>query len=462
MKTSFWLLGIGLAACATACGGAGCGGAQTKAEPGPEPERETFEPAARDAEAPGGAEGADDPTPASAVAHEVAAFDADEPAASLAAASAGFAAGLWAELRDEEDGNLVVSPASIHFALGMALAGAGGETGSQLAGALGAGDDPEAFHAAVGEALARLNDPERETYELSVANRLFGEASYAFRDAFLQRVARSYGAPLEELDFRGAPEAARAHVNEWIEEATNGRIRDLLPEGSIHRETRMVLTNAVYFLGDWVHAFDEDRTRDDSFYAPAGERQVPMMRQRESFPYAAGEGVQVLEMPYEGEDLGLVVVLPEERDGLAEVEARLTAEAIDAWTSGLRPREVNVVMPRYELDPAEPLALSSALEGMGITDAFSPQRADFSPMADPADNEGMPLVLDQVFHKAFVSVDEEGTEAAAATGAVIGVTSAPAPAERIDFVVDRPFLFLIRERQTGLVLFMGRVTDPSA
>jgi serpin B len=424
---------------------AACGGAEIREAP--EREREVFEPEAGE---PRGDEAA--AAPAQPV-----------PADSLAAAANGFAIALWSELHEEQPANLVVSPASVHLALSMALAGAGGDTAEQLAAVLGAGDEHAAYHAAVGEQLARWNDPERESYELAVANRLFAEQSYTWREPFLELLAQTYGAPLDEQDFRAAPEPARHHINEWVEAATRGRIKNLLPEGSIHGQTRMVLTNAVYFFGDWLDAFDPARTRDRTFYAPAGERDVPMMHRRGRFAYAEAEGVQLLEMPYRGEELAMVVALPRERDGLPAIEAALDARALADALEGLRRREVNLVLPRFEIDPPEPLSLASALRRLGVTDAFTPHEADFSSMADPAENEGLPLFLDEVFHKAFVSVDEEGTEAAAATGAVIGVTSAPAePPERIDFIADRPFLFLIRDRQTGLILFMGRLTDPGA
>ncbi len=441
-----------------------CG--SVRQEPPPEPERQAFVPEGDDRS--GEMEPADDEDEdpgASAEDAPSAAFDPQDPEASYADAANAFAAELWRELRDREDPeqNLVVSPASVHIALSMVLGGARGNTEAELAAALGVREDQEAFHRAVGAALSAWNDPDRESYDLSVANRLFGEATYTFLEPFLELTEDVYGAPLEELDFRGEPEPARVRINEWVESATEDRIQDLLPPGSVDANTRLVLTNAVYFLGDWVHAFDPDHTQEQTFHAPEGELEVEMMHQQESFAYADVDGAALLEMPYEGEELSMVVALPEERGALEQVEDEVVAGGAEAWFEALREHEVNVALPPFEIDPPESLALSPVLERMGIRDAFSEADADLSGMADPAENEGLPLFLDDVYHKAFVLVDEEGTEAAAATGAVVGVTSAPAePPEIVDFVADHPFLFFIRDRESGAILFMGRVTDPSA
>lgn len=443
----------------------GCGATTRDAPPdgerrayAPETDEKTPSPSGE----PGG-EGEGGPAPA---------IEADDPDEELASAMNAFASELWLELREDEgsEENLVMSPASVHVALSMALGGAAGETEEQLARALGAGDDPEAFHESVGAALfawdgrggdAGEQEDERD-YELAVANRLFAEESYTWQEAFLELARGVYGAPLEELDFRGSPESSRRTINEWVEEVTEERIRDLLPAGSIHEDTRMVLTNAVYFLGDWVKSFDPEDTRDRSFDAPQGEREVEMMQQQSRFAYGEVEGARLLEMPYEGGDFGMLVALPREPDELEAVEDALSGDALAEWGEALSEREVNVVLPTYEIDPDESLALSPALERMGIRDAFSTGRADFSAMADPDENEGPPLYLEEVFHQAYVAVDEEGTEAAAATGAVAAPTAAPAePPDVVDFVADRPFLFLVRDRESGAVLFMGRVTDPS-
>jgi serpin B len=435
MTSTSWLMSVPLAVATAACGA--CGGAQTRSAP--EAEREAFAP------------DDDDAATAAALSSE-----------SYAAAANAFAMGFWAEVGEAEQGNLIVSPTSVHMALSMVFAGAGGETADQMAAVLGAGDDPSAFHAAVGTMLSRWNDPERDDYELAVANRLFAEQSYTWQEPFLALTGDTYGAPLDPVDFRGAADPARVRINEWVKEATRGRIEDLLPEGSVNSATRMVLTNAVYFLGDWVHPFDVDRTRDRTFYAPAGEREVPMMHQREKLAYAEADGVQVLELPYVGGEFDMVIALPEAKDGLAAVEASLSEGALDEWTEGLTERTIDLAMPRFELEPPEPMKLSDVLIPMGIEDAFAEAEADFSAMADPSENEGTPLFVAEVFHKGFVAVDEEGTEAAAATGAVMETRSAPPePPDLVEFVADHPFLFFIRDRETGAILFMGRLADPS-
>ncbi|HJL16938.1 MAG TPA: serpin family protein [Sandaracinaceae bacterium LLY-WYZ-13_1] len=385
-----------------------------------------------------------------------------EETARFAEASNAFATDLWGRIRGT-DGNLVVSPASIEIALAMTHAGARGETAAEMAEVMHFGDDPDAFHRAAGHALSRWNDPDRETYRLAVANRLFGERSYEWREPFLRLTGEVYGAPLEPMDFRGAPEPARQRINGWVEDQTNDRIQDLIPQGGIDGDTRMVLANAVYFLADWQHQFAASDTHEQPFHAPGGDVRVETMHQQARFGYGEADDVQVLQMPYAGGELGMLVVLPREDDGLAAVEEALSAERIAGWAEGLEQQMVNVALPKFRVEPEAPLALSSTLAEMGMPSAFDPRTADFSAMADPAANEGLPLFVTDVFHKAFVAVDEEGTEAAAATAVVVGVESAAiAPPDVPEFVADHPFLFFIRDLESGAILFMGRVEDPSA
>jgi serpin B len=418
-----------------ACGGA----AATRASPPAEPGSETSAGASGGPEAP--------PTPAESE--------------RFAEATNVFAADLWSRIRDGA-GNRVVSPASIEIALAMTWAGARGQTAEEMARVLHFGDDAEGFHRAAGHALARWNDPDREAYRLAVANRLFGERSYAWRAPFLELTGDVYGAPLEPMDFRGAPEPARRRINGWVEERTNDRIQGLIPPGAIDGDTRMVLANAVYFLADWQHPFAASDTYEQPFSAPGGEVRVETMHQQARFAYAEADGAQVLQMPYAGGELGMMIVLPEASDGLGDLEAALSAARIDGWAARLEERMVNVALPKFRVDPAEPLALGATLRAMGMTRAFDPAAADFSAMADPATNEGLPLFVTDVFHKAFVEVDEEGTEAAAATAVVVVESAAIAPPDVPHFVADHPFLFFIRDLRSGAILFMGRVEDPSA
>ena len=358
-------------------------------------------------------------------------------------------------------GNLALSPASVWVALAMTQAGAEGETANELGRALRLGDDAGALREAAGRQLRRWNNPARTAYTLRVVNRLFGEKTLRFREAYLEVARRAFGAPLETVDFRGAHEGARGHVNTWIAEQTEGRIRDLLPPGSITPDTRLVLTNAVYFLGKWKSEFEARATSDDPFHLTKNARAaVPTMHDTGRHRYGEADGVQLLELPYRGDELAMLVVLPRERTGLAAVEAGLDDATLAAWDGALAPREVAVSLPKFTINPPRPLALKEVLTALGITLAFDRQRADFSAMAD-LPSPGERLFVSDAFHKAFVRVDEEGTEAAAATGVTMSVTSAAVPSEPpVEFRADHPFLFFLREPRSGLVLFAGRVEDP--
>ncbi len=347
--------------------------------------------------------------------------------------------------------NLLVSPFSISTALAMTYAGARGETAAQMESVLHFDQPPESLHPAYGELLRDLKGS-RDGYQLNVANRLFGQDSYPFKTEFLDLVADDYAAPLEELDFYTAAEAARVHINEWVEGETNQRIKNLLPQGTVTRDTRLVLTNAIHFDGQWKHQFREEATRDAPFFRLDGEQEtVSMMFQQESFSYAELEGFQMLEMPYAGDDLSMVVMLPESIDGLASLEQSLTPALLDESFAALRQRDVLVSLPKFTFDNS--FQLRSVLAELGMTDAFGSQ-ADFTGIADAN------LSISDVVHKTFIDVNEEGTEAAAATGVVIGVTSVVWNPPPVEFRADRPFLFALRDTHSGSLLFLGRVTQP--
>ena len=299
---------------------------------------------------------------------------------------------------------------------------------------------------------------DREGYRLSIANRLFGQAGYPFKQPFLDTTGRDYGAPLEPVDYKSDHEAARLRINEWVEDQTNDKIRELLPKGSINEQARLVLTNAIYFDGSWKYKFDEKSTRQESFHSGGGESQVSMMRQQQRFQYAELPGFQMLEMPYAGDDLSLVALLPTERDGLAAVEAALTPEVWNDGVAALRDAQVNVTFPKFKFDSS--FKLAEQLKAMGMTDAFDVDLADLTGIASPPDET---LSIDKVLHKAFIDVNEVGTEAAAATAVIIiGTTSAIMPLPPKEFRADHPFLFALRDRHSGSLLFLGRVTDPGA
>ncbi len=364
-----------------------------------------------------------------------------------------FAVDLYSKLRGQE-GNLFFSPYSISTALAMTYAGARGETATQMAETLHFDLRDAALHNAYAKLIAETEKAtEAEGCELSVANALWAQQGYEFLRAFLRLVRESYDAPLHEVDFVGATEQARTRINDWVAERTRDKIQDLIPPGALDALTRLVLTNAVYFKGDWAHPFEEDDTTEERFWTSAEESvPAPMMHQAEDFGYRESESWQMVELPYAGETLSMVVVLPRQKDGLASLEKQLTAEKLAGWMRGLAERKVNLTLPKFKLTSR--FELAAVLGGLGMRDAFSPRSADFSGMTGKRD-----LFVSAVIHKAYVDVNEEGTEAAAATGVVMKLT-AVRPMEPVTFRADHPFLFLIRHRGTGSILFMGRVAEP--
>jgi serpin B len=370
---------------------------------------------------------------------------------SVGQATRRFGVELWARLR-ERPGNLAVSPASAWMALAMAHAGARGQTEAEMRGVLQMPADPPATRAAVGALLGSWNDPSRTAYTLRMVSRLFAAANARLEQPFLALTRDTFRAPLHPLDFARDPEAARAHINAWVAGQTQDRIRDLLPPNSIENRTRLVLANAVYLLARWQYPFDRSHTRDATFYGPGDTTAtVPTMHQDMRFRLAEPTDVQVLEMPYEGADLAMSFVLPRARDGLAAVEARLDDATLASWLGAGETTVVSVSLPKFTVDPASSVALARELQAMGMPTAFG-DAADFTGM-------GEDLKIEDVFHKAFVRVDEQGTEAAAAT-AVVMVPKVFRPPPPKEFRADHPFLFFLRDLRSGAILFAGRVVKP--
>ncbi len=379
---------------------------------------------------------------------------------SLAASSNALAFDLYARARTTA-GNLALSPISISSALTMTWAGARGETATQMQRVLHAqGEAGQAMDVA-GKLLASFGAADSKV-TLRVANRLFGEKTYAFRQAYLDHTAAAFGAPLEGLDFKGAAEPSRAHINAWVAKQTQDRIKDLLPAGSLDAQTRLVLTNAIYFLGDWMSPFEKDATGPAPFHATASATSnVPTMNQVEQFRFAATDSVKVLEMPYQGGEVAMTFVLPDAPTGLEAVEKRLSPATLDGWLGALQRERVVVALPKFEIDPAESLSLGDMLQALGMPIAFDRNKADFTGIADPPSPADR-LFISKVFHKAFVKLDEKGTEAAAATAVVMARAGAAPPSKPpAVFKADHPFLFLLRHVPSGAILFMGRVSDPS-
>jgi serpin B len=364
-----------------------------------------------------------------------------------------FALNLYRELQEKE-GNLFFSPHSISTALTMTYAGARGKTERQMAHALHLPLGQKPLHPAFATLQARLQAvQDRGDVRLSVANALWPQEGYPFLEEYLALAEQHYGVRINAVDFAGDAEAARSRINAWVEEKTDNKICDMISPGVLSALTRLVLVNAIYFKGNWASQFDPALTGEAPFrITPDRQVPVPLMTQEGPFSYAEGDRLQILEMPYIGDALSMIILLPRQVDDLAELEDALSPETLDQWTTNLREREVQVFVPRFKITAQ--FRLDRALINLGMVDAFDMGKADFSGM----DGLKAWLYIAAVLHKAFVEVNEEGTEAAAATAVVMKMRSLPLPPPI--FRADRPFLFLIRENRTGSILFLGRVVNP--
>ena len=401
----------------------------------------------------------------SAVERETSPEVSDSELSELVRGNSAFAFGLYQNLRDE-DGNLFFSPHSISLALAMTYAGARGETESQMAETLHFLLPQDSLHPAFNaldlELASRSEGMQSiggEGFRLNLVNAVWGQLGCTFQTEFLDLLAESYGAGVRPIDFMGSPEGSRTTINDWVSDQTEERIKDLVPPGGIDELTRMVLTNAIYFKAAWRSPFEREDTSDGRFHLiDGGTVDVPMMRQTEDFGYAAGDGYQALELFYYGnEPLSMVILLPD-RGRFSQFEESLDAAVVSEVTKDLIWRPVSLSMPKFEFESS--FSLPNVLKAMGMPDAFNELKADFSGMGISGcpGGGGHPYISD-ILHKAFVLVEEEGTEAAAATAVVVTATSLPPPPVSVS--VDRPFIFLIRDRETGAVLFVGRVLDPS-
>lgn len=372
----------------------------------------------------------------------------------LADAHNAFALDLYKQLAGEGE-NIFYSPYSIYMALLMTYAGAAGDTASQMESTLHLPYSQEEVHAVMNALNLQLKAnsimDDKPAFTLNIVNQLWGQAGYAFLPEFLNTLSQNYNAGLKTVDFAADPEAARELINLWVEAQTNEKIRDLIPEGVLNELTRLVITNAVYFKAAWLSPFDPANTKNGSFTLLDGtQADVPMMHQSSSMRAYVSQDVQAVELPYEGGTYSMVALMPT-AGNLDTFEQSLTAESLQDILNQLERASVTLSMPKFKFDAA--FALNDALEGMGMTDAFDPMKANFSRMDGTTS-----LYISSALHKAFVDVNEEGTEAAAATAVAIGLTSAPGQSYTI--MLDHPFLFLIRDNATGTLLFVGRMADP--
>jgi serpin B len=375
-------------------------------------------------------------------------------AAGLVRADTEFAVDLYRQLA-ARPGNLFLSPYSISTALAMTYAGARGQTAEAMSRTLHFTLPPERLNQAFAELNQQLLSPGRKRpLELHGANALFAAQNFAFRPEYQQGVQAAYGAALERLDFMADPEGARKHINRWVEQQTKDKIKDLVAPGIISPQTRLVLTNAIYFKAPWLSTFPEALTQDENFTLAGGSKvKAKLMRQVHSFAYLEGEGFQYAELPYQGGDVSLVVLLPRQADGLAALERAVTADNLRQWQAKAASRRVDLYLPKFKVT-AE-FSLKDALTALGMGMAFG-DSADFSGMTSSAG-----LAISAVLHKAFIDVNEKGTEAAAATAVGVKLTSvAPTPQPPVVFRADRPFLMMLRDNPSGSVLFLGRVVDP--
>ena len=373
----------------------------------------------------------------------------------LTVGNTAFALDLYQVLREGE-GNLFFSPYSISLALAMTYAGARGETEQQMAQTLHFTLSQEALHKAfnaldldLASRGEEIDEQEGDPFRLHIANSIWGQQGYEFTPEFLDTLAMNYGAGMRIVDYIEAAEEARQTINQWVSDQTEEKIKDLIQPGLIDELTRLVLVNAIYFNASWFYPFAEEETHEGVFHLiDGGQVNVPLMSQVETFHYFGGEGYQVVELPYVGQEMAMVILLPDM--GMFEAfEKGLTSERLSGILDDMSHQSVALIMPRFEYESE--FRLKETLIKMGMQAPFA--EADFSGMDGTRD-----LFISEVVHKAFVSVDEEGTEAAAATAVVMRFTAAPSPP--VEMTVDRPFIYMIRDLKTGTILFVGRVLNP--
>ena len=374
-----------------------------------------------------------------------------------------FALDLYRILSSSEEDNLILSPYSISLALVMAYGGARGDTRAQMANTLHLNLPDERLYAAFNALDLHLTSLNQNTpaegeqpFRLNIANAVWGQIDYPFNTGYLDLLAQNFGAGLHLTDFIHDPEASRQTINDWVAEQTEQRIRDLLAPGTISPDTRLVLTNAIYFFGAWASQFEEENTADAPFTLLDGSTvTVPMMNQTDFFLYTQNEDFTAVSLPYEGGQAAMLIIMPAQGN-FADFEGTFDAAMLEEVEGSLKGGEVILTMPRWEHEAS--FSLPDALIQLGMQDAFDPVSADFTGIVEPLGQP--PLFISDVIHKAFIKVDEQGTEAAAATAVIMEVASAPAE-EPVEIRLDHPFIYFILDSQTHTILFMGRVLNPA-
>jgi serpin B len=366
-----------------------------------------------------------------------------------------FAFVLYDKLR-EEKGNLFFSSYSISTALAMTYAGARGETQTQMAKVLcfppiASDANQTKFHASFEQIIKGINERGgKGAYELTVANALWGQKGYKFLNEYLALIETNYGGGFNQVDFINATEEARQTINRWVEKKTNDKIKDLIGPNVLNSLTRLVLTDAIYFKGKWASQFKKEQTKNEPFTLLDGKKiDVPTMKQTKEYGYMEANDLQGLELPYVNEELSMIILLPKKIDGLSNLEEKLNYQNLSQWLTKLYKPTVVASIPRFKM--TQPFRLDETLQLMGMVDAFQSGKADFSGMDGTTD-----LFISSVIHKAYINIDEEGTEAAAATEVEMKLSIEDNPV----FKADHPFIFLIRDNKSGSILFIGRVMNP--
>ena len=382
-----------------------------------------------------------------------------EDASALVKNNSQFAFKFYEQIRQGSE-NIIFSPISLSLALSMTLAGADSATENALSEALQLTLPEENVHPAFNSLLMSLEDSQKDLpeefqgnkFQLNIANSIWTQVGYDFKQNFLDILARHYGAGIYNVDYKKDSEAARLAINDWIEEETKDKIKDLVPPGAITPLTRLVLANAIYFYGSWFHPFDEAATADAPFTLLDGsEKTVDMMSlSGEGFPYAYGDNYQAIQLPYLSQDFVMTILLPDQ-DQYLDFEANLDSEKFAKIMEIMAYKDVDLKMPKFDFTSS--IGAKNPLIQMGMGEAFDADRADFSAMTDTEE-----LFISDVLHKATITVDEQGTEAAAATAVIMRAASIQV--DPIPLVLDRPFMFFIQHQPTGTILFMGRVVEP--
>lgn len=383
---------------------------------------------------------------------------ADADLVSLVQGNTQFAFDLYRQLGQGQTGNFFYSPYSISLALAMTYAGAVGNTAQQMAATMNFTLPPAQFHPAFNKLALELASrseiqdiPADQQFKLNVANSLWGQQEQGFLPEFLDNLAENYGAGMHTVDFTADPDSIRKSINDWVAQQTADKIKDLIPQGAIDTLTRLVLANAIYFNASWESPFETSQTKPGDFLLQdQNVIQAPVMHQSESLGYMYGDGYEAVSIPYVGYQISMLIIQPD-FDQFGSVESQLSPDFINAIENNLQHSEVIFSMPKFKFDSS--FELNAALDAMGMKDAFSAGTADFSAMDGAKD-----LFISAVIHKAFVSVDEAGTEAAAATAVIMAASAMPMQPVTID--INRPFIFMIRDDPTGSILFVGRVMNP--